>query len=75
MILHIKLSRTANALSAWARKLIPQGKLAAAVAREVITQLESAQESRALSGEVVQLCKHLKKRLLGLAAIERSRAR
>jgi hypothetical protein len=45
------------------------------VAREVIAQLESVQEGRALSGEEVQLCKHLKKRLLGLVAIERSRAR
>jgi hypothetical protein len=61
MILHIKLSRTTNALSAWARKLIPQGKLTTTVAREVIAQLESAQESRALYGEEVQLCKHLKK--------------
>jgi hypothetical protein len=82
MILHIKLSRTAKALSAWARRLIPHGKLSAAIARELstaiarefIAQLESAQESHALSEEEMQLCKHLK-RLLGLASIQQSRAR
>jgi hypothetical protein len=42
MTFHIKLARTAKALSCWARGLIPQGKLAAFIYREVISQLEAA---------------------------------
>jgi hypothetical protein len=75
MTLHIKFSRTAKALAAWARSLIPQGKLAVVICREVIHQLGSAQEARPLSDEENQLKKLLKSIILGLAAIERSRAR
>jgi hypothetical protein len=74
MKLHIKLSRTAKALSAWAHTIIPMGKLAAVICREVIAHLESAQENRTLSEEEGHLKKLLKDRILGLAAIERSRA-
>jgi hypothetical protein len=75
MSLHIRLARTAKALSAWARNLIPLGKLVATICREVIAQLETAQENRILTEEEIQLKKLLKSRILGLAAIERSRAR
>lgn len=75
LTLHIKLSRTAKALWAWSRNLIPHGKMAAAICREVIMQLDRAQEEQELSQEERQLKKLLKNRLLGLAAIERSRAR
>jgi hypothetical protein len=74
MLLHIKLTRTAKALAICARKLIPQGKIAASICREAIAQLESAQEHKELSEEVLLLCKLLKNRILGLAAIGRSRA-
>jgi hypothetical protein len=40
--LHIKLSITRKALKTWANSLTSQGKLALAVCREVIHQLESA---------------------------------
>jgi hypothetical protein len=43
--------------------------------REVIQQLETAQEIRHLIDAKVQLIKKLKSRLLGLAAIEKSCAR
>jgi hypothetical protein len=73
--LHIKLSRTAKALRAWAKSLTPYGKIAMAICREVVDQLERAQEARQLTSEEVALHMHLKSRILGLAAIERSRAR
>lgn len=38
--LHIRLSRTAAGLRKWSKTIIPQGKLAMAVCREVIGQLE-----------------------------------
>jgi hypothetical protein len=40
MTLHIKMARTAMALSAWSRKLIPMGKMAYHICREVIGQLD-----------------------------------
>jgi hypothetical protein len=46
-----------------------------AVCREVFQQLEEVQEHRMLSTVEHQLVKTLKQRLLGLAAIEKSRAR
>jgi hypothetical protein len=75
MKLHIKLAWTAKALALWARTLIPQGRLAAVICREVIARLEQAQEGRLLSEEEVQLMKLLKNHILGIAAIERSRVR
>jgi hypothetical protein len=72
---HIKLSRTAKSLSTWAPTLIPQGKLANSICMEVINQLESTQESRELIEEEHLLKKLLKHQILGLANIERSRAR
>lgn len=75
LTLHIKLSRTGKALRKWAKSLIPQGKLASAICREVIMQLDKAQEDRILTNEEKGLRKTLKQRILGLAAIEKSRAR
>lgn len=75
LTLHIKLSRVAKALRAWSKTLIPQGKLAAAVCREVIAQLETAQENRILTTQELDFLKQLKNRVLGLSAIEKSRAR
>jgi hypothetical protein len=74
-VLHTKLTRTAKALRAWAKTLIPQGKLALVICREVILQLEKAQELRVLIQPERSLIKHLKRRILGLAAVEKSRAR
>jgi hypothetical protein len=71
MALHIKMMRTAKALVIWARSLVPQGRLAATICREVILRLESNQEVRQLSDDEQDLLGLLKRRLLGLAAIER----
>jgi hypothetical protein len=73
--LHIKLSRTAKDLKAWAKSLILFGKIVMAICREVVDQLERAQETRHLYLDEISLLKHLKQRILGLVPIEKSRAR
>jgi hypothetical protein len=73
--LHVKLSRTTKTLRAWSRSLVPQGKIAMTICREVIGQLEKAQESRQLTTGEWNLIKELKIRILGLAAIERNKAK
>jgi hypothetical protein len=75
MGLHIRLMRTAKALAIWARRQVPQGKLAVTISREIIRELEGAQETRLLSNDEQELFGLLKRWLLGLTAIERSRAR
>jgi hypothetical protein len=73
--LHIRLSRIAKSLKSWSKNLMSREKIAMSICREVIAQLDKAQESRNLTGEERTLHKTLKQRLLGLAAIEKSRAR
>jgi hypothetical protein len=74
-VLHIKLSRAAKAFKNWSKSLIPQGTLALAIYKEVIKQLENAQEFRQLSLTEQSLMKQLKERILGLLAIQRCQAR
>lgn len=73
--LHIKLSRTAKGLRKWSRTLVTQGNLSMAVCREVISQLDKAEEERQLSSQEHVFRKFLKTRLLGLSAIEKARAK
>jgi exonuclease III len=73
--LHIKLSRAAKALKSWSKNLMSHNKIVMAICREVIDNLEKAQESRQLTETERNLIKVLKVRLLGMAAIEKSRAR
>jgi hypothetical protein len=74
-VLHIKLSRIAKSLKAWSKSLVSHIKITMVVYREVIQQLEKAPESRNLSAQESCLIKGLKSRLLGLAAIQKSRLR
>jgi hypothetical protein len=74
-VLHIKLCRAAKALIKWSKSLMNQIKVALAICREVIAQLEKAQEVRSLSIQERELIKQLKHRILGLAAIHKSQAR
>jgi hypothetical protein len=74
-VLHIKLSRTTKSLKAWSKSFVPHIKITMAVCREVIQQLEKAQENMNLSSQESCLIKGLKSRLLGLAAIQKSRLR
>jgi hypothetical protein len=73
-ISRIKLSRTAKALKACAKSFIQQITLALAICREVAGQMEKVQEHRTWTATEQNLIKRLKSRILGLAAIERSRA-
>jgi hypothetical protein len=74
-VLHIKLSRTVKALKKWSRSLIPQGKMALTICREVINQLDRVQENRSLTEPEQNMTRGLKARILGLSAIQRSRVR
>jgi hypothetical protein len=73
--LHIKLGRVANALTFYSKSLVSHSKLAMIICKDVILQLEVAQERRPLSLGEIELVSKLKLRILGLAAVERSRAR
>jgi hypothetical protein len=69
-VLHIKLSRTAKDLKKWSKAQIPHTKIAMAIYREVINQLEKVQERRTITTSKHNLIKLLKARILGLAAIQ-----
>jgi hypothetical protein len=71
----VKLSRVAKALRFWSKSLVSHAKLAMTICRDVILQLEVAQERRPLSLGEIELIRKLKLRILGLAAVERSRER
>jgi hypothetical protein len=72
-ILYHKLHHTVVALKAWSKKALGSARLELYMVKEIIKQLDIAQENRHLSSEELQLKKYLKNRVLGLAAIERSR--
>jgi hypothetical protein len=73
--LAIKLSATAKALSSWSDRFIGNNKLQILVANELILKLDVAMESRDLSVEERGLRCLLKRKLLGLASLERTIAR
>lgn len=62
MVLHNRLSGTTRLLRSW-------------MANDIILRLDIAQESRALTLQELDLRKELKTRVLGWAAVERSRRR
>lgn len=71
--LHIKLSRTAKALKKLVKLKVGNTKLQLAIVKEVIFQLNKAQEHRALSQQEFLLRRRLKARCLGLATIANGR--
>jgi hypothetical protein len=73
--LHVKLLRTAKALKKWRRKSMGGWKIAWAILNIVLSNLEKAQESRALTHEELNFKKYLKTKSLGMAAVQKSRAR
>jgi hypothetical protein len=73
--LAVKLSATAKALTSWSDKFIGNNKLQILVANELILRLDVAMESRALSLEERGFRRLLKRKLLGLASLERTIAR
>ena len=74
-VLNRRLAETARALRTWSKLLFSNARLQLYIANEVIFRLDVAQESRLLSEQENILWQDLKIRILGLAAIERSRRR
>lgn len=74
-IFHLKLCRLARDLRRWSKTNIGDLRLRLAIANEVIFQLDVAQESRSLSDVEQWLLKELKRKVLGLASMEKIRIR
>jgi len=73
--LHIKVARVAKAIKRWKKDKIGDMRIQFAIVKEVLLQLEAAQEHRVLTAMELHLCRRLKSRSTGLAAIEKSRIR
>ena len=74
-VLNHKLKTTAKKLRAWSKGLFSNHKLQLLLALEVILVLDMAQESRPLTEVERTLRTALKRRVMGLAALERTRKR
>lgn len=70
----MKLRHTAKALKQWSAKNIGSVRLQLFMARELIAQLDKAQESRQLADHELELRADMKKRSLGLASLHRMEA-
>jgi len=73
--MHVKLLRTARALKIWRRTQLSDWKLRDAILHLILLELEKAQERRTLTTEELEFKRYLKMKSLGLAAIQRARAR
>jgi len=73
--MHVKLLRTARALKIWRRTQLSDWKLRDAILHLILLELEKAQERRMLTTEELEFKRYLKMKSLGLAAIQRARAR
>jgi hypothetical protein len=73
--MHVKLLRTAKALKLWKRQNHGNLDLRLAIANEVLLLLDTTQEQISLTAEELQFRKYLKAKSVGLAAIQRARAR
>jgi len=74
-VLNKKMVETATELCNWNKKLFSNARLQLHIANEVIFRLDIAQEVRQLTVGEISLRSDLKVRILGLAALERSRRR
>ena len=70
-----KFKKTGQDLRRWSKSLFSKSKVELHMALEVILRLDVAQESRALSVEEREIRLRLKRRIIGLVALERSRKR
>ena len=73
--LHVKLLRTAKSLRNWRRKSLSRWKLSWAILNLTLANLEKAQEERSLTQEELEFKKYLKNKSMGMAAVQKSRAR
>jgi endonuclease/exonuclease/phosphatase family metal-dependent hydrolase len=74
-ILFYKMQNMAHVHRNWSKKLFGSARIELHMANEVIHRLDMAQDRRPLTTAEFQLRKDLKVRVLGLAAVERSRRR
>jgi hypothetical protein len=74
-VLYHKLHYTAQKLKIWSKEIVSDAKNLFFMAQEVILRLDIAQENRELMPGEELLRAKLKKRVLGLAVIERARCR
>lgn len=70
-----KLKKTSQKLRVWSRTLFSNAKVQLHMALEIILRLDEAQDVRILSPEEADLRKRLKRRVVGLAVLERTRKR
>jgi hypothetical protein len=73
--MHVKLIRTAKALKTWRRQNLGNLPLRLAIAQQLLLLLDTAQEQRLLTPDELEFRRYLKAKSVGLAAIQRSRAR
>ena len=73
--LHIKLAHTIKGIKNWKKSKIGDTRLQLAIVKEIILQLETAQEERTLTRDELDLLKRLKVRSISLALIEKARIR
>lgn len=71
-MLDIKLRRVAKALKSWSMKNVGSVRLQLFMARELIAQLDAAQEPRSLTDEEWAMRADLKRKSLGLASLART---
>jgi exonuclease III len=72
---HVKLLRTAKVLKLWRRKNFNDWKVRWAILNITLANLERAQESRTLTQDELVFKRYLKNKALGLASIQKTRAR
>uniref|UniRef100_A0A453EVJ7 Reverse transcriptase domain-containing protein n=2 Tax=Aegilops tauschii subsp. strangulata TaxID=200361 RepID=A0A453EVJ7_AEGTS len=70
-----KLKRTGQKLRSWSKTLFSNSRVQLHMALKVILHLDLAQEQRGLSPEERDLWARLKRRIVGLAVLEKSRKR
>lgn len=70
-----KLKRTSQKLRKWSKTLFAQSKIQLHMALEVILLLDLAQEQRVLSPDERDLRQRLKRKVIGLAVLEKARKR
>jgi exonuclease III len=75
MRVHVKLLRTAKALKNWRRQQFSGWKISWAIINITLSNLERAQEDRLLTADEIDFMKYLKLKALGLAAVQKARAR
>jgi len=74
-LLDIKFRRTARALQSWSMTKVGSVRSQLYMSREIIAQLDKAQEGRTLTEEEIAWRRELKGRCLGLASLARTIAR